>query len=270
MTWTMFKHINYFVILTLLIIIGCSSASERDYERGKAYSQQKKYQEALQLFEQAILRNEKKEVSLKAAVDGSRVSFFEVKDFKKAVWFYEQIILLSKNQEERLDAQKKLALIFFEQLNDYENAVIEINKTIPFIKNDSELYKYKIFLAKSYFYLGNFGQSEMEINDLINKKLSEDDKFQLLTLKANNYLSRKENEKAAQVFKEIFDKNPKRALEENIAMALAVSYEELKDYKKAIQVLESIKPSHPHPDIIEIKIKRLLERQKNQPKGQKK
>lgn len=58
---------------------------------------------------------------------------------------------------------------------------------------------------------------------------------------------------------------PERSAKENIGLTLSVCYEELKDFKSAIDLLEKIKSQHPMPEYIDIRIKRLQDRLKNQP-----
>jgi hypothetical protein len=70
---------------------------------------------------------------------------------------------------------------------------------------------------------------------------------------------------AARLFEEIISKFPDKALTENVHLVLSLALEESGDYKKALSVLEQIKPVYKPEEYLELRIKRIQERAKNQP-----
>ena len=58
---------------------------------------------------------------------------------------------------------------------------------------------------------------------------------------------------------------PEKSKHEKIGLIIAVAYEDMSEYDKAIEVLNGIKPDYNDPGFIDIKIKRLEERISNQP-----
>lgn len=253
----------FFIIIVSLA--ACESAEQHDYQQGLKKAQSRNYEEAIVLFEQSILRNPRSQYALLAAKEGARVSYYEIKNFIKAVEFLKQTVVNSSIQEDRLQAQKMIAKIYFENLTDYQNSIIEINKLISMIYDPQEKIKLRENLARSYFYLNNFSQAQSEADELIKNSKDKESQFQMLVLKGNIYLAKKDVNQAAIIFQEIMKQYPERAVKENIASTLAVAYEEMKDYKSAIQVLEAMKPHHNMPEYIDLRIKRLLQNQKNQP-----
>ena len=108
-------------------------------------------------------------------------------------------------------------------------------------------------------------QAESEVLAFLKQEKDEDLVFQMMVLKGNIYLAEKNQQKAIEAFKEVLKNYPEKAVKENAAMTLAVAYEELKDYKNAIEVLEQIRKYHAMPEYIDLRIKKLLQDQKNQP-----
>jgi tetratricopeptide (TPR) repeat protein len=253
-----------FFVLTLMVI-SCGSSDERDYRRGISRVEEKDFKAALIYFHQSILRNPESKYAILAAREGAKVAFLDLKDFKKAVEFYKYIVMAAKDSEERLNSQRQIANIFFDNLSDYENAILEINKLISMISDNEEKTKYRVNLARAYYYTNNFTQAESEAQNIIKMGGNEETLFQMMVLVGNIYLAKKDITKASEIFHDILVKYPQKAVKENVASTLAVAYEEMKDYKNAIQVLQAMKPYYPMPEYIDLRIKRLLESQKSQP-----
>lgn len=258
-------YINFFSSLIVVLIVACTTSDQYEYNKGLSRVEKNDFKGAILYFKQSLKKNPQSDFALQAARMGSKVSFFDLKDFPSAIEFHKFLIMYSADTNERLDSQKKISNIYFENLNDYNNSILEINRLIAMLKNKNEIIKERLSLAKAYFYLNNFIQAESESDWVINNTKEDDILFLVLVLKGNIHLAKKDINKASEIFQFILKKYPERAVRENVATTLAVSYEELKDYKNAIQVLEAIKPIHPMPEYIDLRIKRLQVSQKNQP-----
>lgn len=252
-------------MLLLAALTGCGSSLEREYDNGVESAKKGQYTLALSSFDKVIARSPDSRLGLDAAREAARVAFFELKDFNRAAKYYEIIVLGSSDEAERLGAQKQITAVFFEHLSNYGRAIVEINKVLPLIRDPSERLKYKMDLARAYYYQNNFFQAEMEVDEFLRLSKNEDLNFQMHLLKANIVLARKDLQRAAEILKEMIKANPKKAQKENVGLTLAVAYEEMKDYKKAIETLQEIRGDHAMPDYIDVRIKRLQERVKNQP-----
>ena len=255
----------FFTFFVVAFIGGCSPPEERELVRGLKAEKNKDFKTALAAFDRAILRNPQSNIALLAAKEGSKVALLELKDFKKATEFFQIIVVLSDDVTERVAAQKQLASVYFDQLTDYPKAIGELNKLLATTLEPNEKAKYRIKLAKAYFFTNNFLQAESEATDFLKGEKDEDSAFQMMVLKGNIYLAKKEQQKAIEAFKEIMRLFPERAVKENAAMTLAVAYEEVKDYKNAVAVLQQMKKYHATPEYIDIRINKLILDQKNQP-----
>lgn len=243
----------------------CAPQEAREYEQAQKEIERGHFRSALSHIDKVVLRVPGEELALKAARDGARISFFEVKDYQKAAEYNRQIVLSSKDPLERKLAQKQIADIYFTQLNDYSKAIIEINKLLAMIDDSAERAKYKMSVARAYYYQNNFSQAENEANEFLRITKDEKQRFDLTMLKGNIALAQKDLPKAIEIYKSVLRDFPNISQKESVALTLAVCYEENKDYKKAIETLEFLKKTHPMPEYIDVRIKRLQARLKNAP-----
>jgi tetratricopeptide (TPR) repeat protein len=226
------------------------------------------YASAVGLLEKVRIRNPDSPKSVEASRLGARVAQIDAKDFPSAVQFYKHLVLRSEDVEERRRAQENVAQIYFEHLQDYNQAVYEYEKLLKQNLPDPEAFKFRLNLARSHFELNNLEQAANELDTLLARKLEPDQVFDVKQLKANIQVAGKNLPSAVQSWEEMLKDFPDRAKREKVALNLVVVYEELKDFTKAIETLEKMKPDDPNPDFIDIRIQRLRERQINQPGAQ--
>lgn len=261
------------VVLVFLLICSCSSQDEGEYKEAQKNIAKGHSRVALNLLDRIVKRNTANNpVTLEAAREASRLAFYDLKDYSTAIGYFRYIVLHSENENERLEAQKQIASIFFNNLQNYQNSIIEYSKLQQMTHNDLEAAQYTMNIARAQFYLNNFYQAESEIESLLQRKSDEKIRAGAILLKGNIHIAKKEFSKAIEIFKTLISSNPQFAMEENIGLILAVCYEENNNFKEAIKVLESYRGKYNPPEYIELRIKRLQERQKNAPgaKGYKK
>jgi tetratricopeptide (TPR) repeat protein len=206
---------------------------------------------AVELLQKLIDRHPDSPRALAAARNGARIAHFEAKEYARAVDFYKLVILRSPDPEERKSAQRYIAQICFENLRDYDQAVAEYERLLKLDCTPEEAFHYRLNLAKSHFQLNDLDQAATEIDILLERKPTPDQVKRLTD--------------AAALWEEILHDFPERSRKENVGLNLVVCYEELKDFGKAIDVLERMKPDYPNPDFINRRIERLAQRKANQP-----
>lgn len=266
----LFKLIKAFVVRLVLttaclFLSGCESGIQREFEFGKREAEAGRFKEAVEFYEKVIARGGDSEISIRAAREASKISFQETKDYRKAAEFYRKLIVYSPVPEERLFAQRQIVNIYFDQLNEYPTAVIELNRLIPKLNDSREIALYKMNLAKAYFYQNNFTQARNEVDEFLRKDLDGRQRFDMLVLKANILIATKDWDAAIGLLKQVISTYPELSNKENVGLTLSVVYEEIKDFKSAIAVLNQVKQHHSTPEYIEMKIKRIIDRQKNAP-----
>ncbi|MEN0058796.1 MAG: tetratricopeptide repeat protein [Bdellovibrio sp.] len=254
-----------FLVSLICFVTACSSQEEADYKQAQKEIAQEHYRIALSHLDRVIKRNASSRYPLEAAREAARISFFEIKDFNKAIQYYHFLVLNSPKEKERLESQKQIASIYFNNLQNYQQSIIEYSKLQQMPHTDFEASQYKMNIARAQYYLNNFFQAESEIDSLLKLKSDDNTYFSALMLKGNILVAKKDFIKAAEIFKNLIQKYPEKSVQENVALILAVCYEENFDFKSAIAVLEEHRDKYNPPEYIELRIKRLQERMKNAP-----
>lgn len=254
-----------FFLMMSTLLISCSSQQEKIYETAKLEIEKGHFRTASTYLEQTIKRDPTSQLSVEAAKDGAKIALYEIKDYQKAIYFLKMIVQNSKLFDDVKQAEINITQINFDNLQNYNEAIKGFNKILEANKSDSNLYKLRLNLARAYYYKNDFLQSEKELQYLLSLKIDDELTFQAMSLLANIYLAQKYFPRASEKLEEIIKKFPEQALKENTYLNLSVCFEEIYDYKRAIATLEKIKDIYQPKEYITLRIKRLLERQKNAP-----
>jgi tetratricopeptide (TPR) repeat protein len=262
-----FRHA--LVILLSFTAVACTFSLDwyRHYQVEKAIERQD-FERALHIFQQIIQNDPDSPRALEAARQGAHLAHLIAKNYALAVEFYRHIIVRSNRAEERKDAQKYIAQIQYEDLQDFTQAVTEYEKLLKLDVSAEEAFRYRLNLAKSQLKLNNIDQAVIELDVLLTQKHPPDEIFEARTLKANTLSAAKRLPEAAVAWQDILKQFPDKAKKESAALNLVVCYEEMKDFAKAIDVLQGMRQGYPHPDFLDLRIQRLRERMGNQPGAQ--
>lgn len=256
------------IVFAALLMAGCTCQSERALkEEALIHEQSGDYQKALENYQELIRRAKNEQMIVAYAQLAGQIALVKAKDFTKAIDFFKLVTRKSLIQEERVAAQKTLASIYFSYLPspDYEKAIREFSKLLSLSLSADEKFEMRLNLAKSYYRLNNFYQAQTEIDLLLESLKGKGKRYELKKLKADIFLSAKELDKAAQTYYELLETFPEESKKDEIALSLAVCYEDQENYMKSIEVLEGMKKTYSHPEFIELRIKRLKDRQMQKP-----
>jgi tetratricopeptide (TPR) repeat protein len=244
------------------MVSACSLSSNRlDRERAEKAVHDGHYAQALEHYKRMVDRAGDTPSGVYAAQQAAHIEHFDLKDFKGAIRFYRYVVLNSKSSNERVFAQRQIADIEFNNLLDYKQAVVDYSRLADLPHSAADETLYQTALARAYFYLNNFYQARLEIERVIEKSKDKQALFDALLLKANIYLTTKDLDQASLLLKKLMSEFPAQAKNENIGLVLAVTYEDQRNFSKAIEVLEEIKDTYPRKAFLESKIKALKERQ---------
>ena len=257
----------------VFLLSACTGRAEKlEMGRASEAEQKKQYQSAYDHYKRVVDKNPSNEIGVKASQGAAKLAHYDLKKFQEAIELYRNVVLYSPDPAARLDAERKIADIEFSQLSDYTAAIAEYQKLLDLPLSAADEINYRFALAKSYFYLNDFYQSQVEIDALLKKSKDPQLSFDAGLLKANILLTSKDLDKAVQQLEELKQKDPARSKNENLDLVLAVTYEEQKNFAKAIETLEDMRSYYPRKDFIERRIKTLKDRQAQLPgaKGLKK
>lgn len=258
--------LSLIALSVLLVASGCKLSSEQiEFQRAEKAAEKNDYDKALKHYLAVVERYVNTPLAVRAAEESARIFHYVKKQPKDAVQYYKHVVLYAPETRERIEAQKKLAEIHLTELMDYNQAIAEYSRLLELERTPEEEFTYRLAIARSYFYLSNFYQAQVETEKILSGNYEKDQLFDALLLKANIFLSAKKLDEAVTTLKQLMADYPERSKEENIGLVLAVTYEDQKDFKKAIETLEGIKDTYPGKDFIEQRIKILRERQMHLP-----
>ncbi len=252
-----------------IVLSGCTLGLDWYHKfRARRAIGQGDYGRAIQIIREIKDRDPDDQRSIQWARWGARVAHMEAKDYAAAVDFYKHLVIRSSSSSERKNAQTLVAQIYFEHLQDFNRAVIEYEKLLKLDSLPAEKFRYRLNLAKSHFQLNNLEQAANEIDVLLQEQLEPEQVFDAKVVKASIFMADKKLTQAAQSWEELLREFPEQSKREKIALNLVVCYEELKDFAKAIEILEGMKDDYPDPDFLNMRISRLRDRKINQPGAQ--
>jgi len=255
--------------VVLLLTPGCTFSLDwfRQLRAENAINHQD-YPTALEILEKIMTDNPDTPKALEAARIGARVAHLNAKNHVLAIEFFRYIVVRSADTEERKTAQQYIAQIEFENLQDYNQAILEYEKLLRLDNKPDEIFKYRLNLAKSHLRQNNVDQAVVELDILLAQKLPPEEAFEARVLKANTLVAAKRLPEAVTAWEDIIKDFPDKAKKENVALNLSVCYEELKEYSKAIETLQSMREGYVHPEFLDMRIQRLKGRLENRPGAQ--
>lgn len=255
------------VSLQALLLAGCLSSTEIDLKRARELLAQKKPAEAAALFERVALKEENKPTAAVAALEAGKIYQYDLKKFDAAIRSYRTVITHSTDANVRRDAQSKVAGLLFYDTQEFAQAVTEYSRLLALQHTLPEEIEWRGRIAKAYYYLGNYFQSGIEVDRLLQLAEGVDAEavYQAYLLKANIHVGAREHEQAAKVLDSMMTRFDERARRDSIPLMLAVAYEEQRNFAKAIEVLQKVREYDSRKSFVDEKIRSLKERQSQQP-----
>ena len=253
-------------LVFLSLLSGCFGDTVSDeLEQARRHEEAHEYRKALETLDRVIRRHRTSEFAIQAARSAAKLSVYNAKDYQGALRYHKFLVLNSPLEKERYESQKKVAEIHFSHLVDYRQAIIEYSRLLEIARSKADEIDFRKYIARSYFFLKNFFQAQVELDHLAEQKLSDKDLYDVLFLKGNISLPTKKTETAIQLFHRLLDEFPERARQDNVAIHLAICYEEKENFSRAIEILDDLKEGSAEPRFIDDKIRRLKLRQSHLP-----
>lgn len=257
--------ISLFFLLICSSLVACTPPEVKDLNEAANQADKQNFRIALSLYDQVVKRSPDSKFAIQASREAAKIALYDVKDYQRAVQFYRFLVLKSDDPSERVLAQKALASTLFENLQDYGQAISEYNKLLSMSHTELEGAQYKLAIARSMFYLGDFFQANSEISEGLRFVIDDSTKFSALLLRGNIFVAQKDFFAASKIFSDLIQKYPEKSKAENVYLSLAICLEESGDYAKAIDTLQPMLKYYQPKEYVELRIKRLQDRKKNQP-----
>jgi len=258
------KFINVFLAACVVVALaGCKSRAEKYYDEAYDKINQNQFLDAVSLLESSIELEKNHNKKMRAMFEMARLLRFEIQDYPKALAQLKKIVLSAEDPKLRLLSQEAISEIYFDNLQDYEAALKELLVVEPLTSEPEKKEKIKLKIAQAYRLTGN-SDASLEYIDAALKQGTKQ-KISFLKLKSQILQSQQKHDRAAEVLNEIYKTDPNLFEKDNMYLEMALIYEEKQDYKKAIEYLEQNKEKITDKNYLELRIKRLKEKQINKP-----
>ncbi len=198
-------------------------------------------------------------VALKAAILGADTAFKMPENRTFFQKFAKFIISHSADESQLVQYQRKIADSYFEEA-DYGRAVVEYQRILSKPSFQEGKFEVLISLAKSYYFLRRFDQAMVEIKKVIKDAPRAELKFQGQMLVADIFSGNKQYSEALNIFFQIQSEDAEFYKKNNLGLNVAIIYEEMEDFDKAIDVLKNMDQSQLGEKFIKEKIERLMSR----------
>jgi tetratricopeptide (TPR) repeat protein len=260
------QKVLFLLSFLFLILSSCENQRTKEFNKAQEILKKGEYRIASSLFERLVQKEGVSELSIKSARELAKIYLYEFKDYDKAIIQLRFLILNSKDANERIKSQKQIAQIYFDNKAQYENAVLEFSHLLNMPLSKSENIDIRLSIARAYYHMGNFEQSWREAMVLsTTTDMSDNNIYDIKLLQANIKMAQKEHSSAARMYEQLLKLYPVRAYKENIPLSLSLCYEVEDDFEKAIEILKPLIDVYKPSEFIFLKIKKLKERQQNQP-----
>lgn len=258
------KYTKVFLAAGILAaFVGCQSRADKYYDEAYEKINQNQFLDAVQLLESSIELEKNNNKKMRAMFEMARLLRFEIQDYARALVQLKKIVLLAEDPKIRLLSQEAISEIYFDNLQNYEAALKELLVVEPLLQEPEKKEKIKLKIAQAYRLTGH-SEGALEYIETALKQGAKQ-KVYFLKLKSQILQSQQKQDQALEVLSEVYKADPQFFEKDNMYLSTALIYEEKQDYKKAIEYLEQNQSKISDKNYLELRIKRLKEKQANKP-----
>lgn len=255
-------------LMSVLALIGCLTQSIQErFNIGMDLLYEGRYQDAESHF-LALARELSKSSGedarvwrAKALYQAGRVEHLYLDQPRRAVARLREALKLTPHAKFSFEARREVALIFHDKLKDYRSAALEFERLVQAFPDRDGIEKYQYRIAQSYFILREFSQARTEARLLLEKHPDSPIWAETMLLVANSFYVEGRFQDATEVHKKLLSKHPGEEIESRSLFELGMCFQEIGDYKKAEQYLLMALKMHPRPDIVQLQLASLKDRQ---------
>jgi tetratricopeptide (TPR) repeat protein len=201
--------------------------------------------------EAAVLRAR----ALKGAAD---VYYLEQRDYAKAVDAYRELIRVCPEAPETIEGRLLLADILADRFHDIRGSINEITASLQRNPPQSAELEYKV--AKLYFQLGDYPQSELEAQNVIKKYETSAFVDDAVFLLGQAFAMEGKRPEAMHAFQDLIERFPESELQPHALFEMAKLTADMDEDEKAIELYVQALKRHPDPKLVQSNIGRLRKR----------
>ncbi len=258
----------------LVGLSGCSvNSPKRRYVLAEKLWADGKYRASVAEFDRVTAKDPKGELGLQALYRSAMTQSLYLDQHAEAIRKFRTYAEASAYNPKAEDAKRQVGDILFSRLERFPEAITHYRSLIAEGRDTTALPEFRLRLAKSYFYVWQFSDALAQYQELIRlfpgTPQAERAAFEIgVTHYTQGERSRAEDGaflRAIDSYQRFLKDYPQSRWAPEARFGIGASLEELDRLPEALEAFEAVKKSHPSPNSVEIRIRRIRERssQKN-------
>jgi tetratricopeptide (TPR) repeat protein len=252
------------LLASAALLAGCWNDASRRLSRAKDALYEKDPQRALKEYRLAIdaLENdsspEAQVLRARALRGAADVYYLELRDFPKATEMYRELIQMCPEAPETIEGRIQLADILGDRMHDVRGGINELTAALARNPPQGAELEYKV--AKLYFQLGDYPQSELEAQNVIKKYETSGFVVDAMFLMGQALAMEGKRPEASRAFQELVERFPDSNMQPHAYFEMAKLSADSNDEEKAIELYVQALKRHPDPKLVQNNIARLRKR----------
>jgi len=246
----------------LLALLLTSCAWQSDYKTAQKLKSQGKFHSAIEYYLSFVEKKPNHKKAPLALLEVGSLQEELLEEVDKAIETFQMMVAFYPITESTILAQERLAKLYKSKKNDYPQALAEFSKLIRAVPHHDKVPEFQLEVADCYRLLHQYAQADLEYKTLIQEHASFKRLDEAFFKKANNNYIQGAYELAISDYQTLIQTYPKSKYITEAKFGLGSTYEALDDFDKAKAYYKEIQESYPAPQVIQIRLEGIANRQK--------
>ena len=246
-------------LLFFLFLISCnfSPKLQQDILRAQELISKGEYKNATGLYEKILTMNMTQDLRIKIIYQVADLHSIFLGDVETGKKYYNKIFEYSENVSDQTKALERIGELNFTYLKNYKEALSAYERLLTYQNIDHDFFELR--LALSHFYLGNFEQSQKELEKISHKP---DHQYGILSIYYLGLIQFRQGhwEPAIEMWKKYLEVETRKDKKVEVRYLMANAYETMENLKEAYAIYYSLLGEYPNTTVIQNRLKAIYQR----------
>jgi TolA-binding protein len=241
-------------LLLALSSAGCQKVDRELYESAERMVERDKYDEAANKLRFLVSEYPDSRWTAKAYFKMGEINYYYYKKPEIALDSFVHAAQLDKTGAVGMEAQRRIADIYLNNLHNPELAILQYQKILKDFGGKAARDEYGFLIGQAYFGKRDYKQAIIEFRGLIDKFPQSPIRLDAIYYTALCHYIGGEPEKAALIFTDLLRKYHHSKYDYDAQLGLGMSYEEMEQPGKALEVYQRMLAQFPSQELVSKKI----------------
>ncbi len=222
------------------------------------------YKKAAELYQRCITIHPETTPAIRALYKLGFVQETYLRDYEGSVINYNEFLKLTPDPVRAYEVQKRIANIYFEHHRDPEKAIVAYRRLMEMNEQSLEVDSFQLRIAMSHFRKSDFAQARIEFQTLIERfpksQFVPRSRFEI----GNCYYMESRYDLAIEALKQVLRNHAQSDYAVEAQFLIGQSQEHQGQLRAALQSYESVKGRYPAGDVVDVRIKDVSKRVKQE------